>query len=56
MPHGVLRATCAHLNTDARLQVHAAAASSAVKQIVFQPSEAAEWFHLEEECVKTTHP
>lgn len=47
---------CTHLNRDAGLQVRTAAVSSAVKQIVFQQSEAAEWFHLEEECVKTTHP
>jgi len=43
-----------HFNIDAGLQVPAAAFSTAVKQPIFQPSEAAVWFHLEENCVKAT--
>jgi len=56
MPHSMLLAMCVHLNIDAQLQLHAAVFSSAIKQIVFQPREAAERFHLEDDCVKTIHP
>lgn len=46
----------AHLNADAGWQGRAATVPSAVKHTEFQPTEAAEWFHLEEECVKATCP
>lgn len=56
MLHRSLQASHAHVNTDAWLKIHTATDSSAAKQTVFHASEAAVWFHLEEECVKTTHP
>lgn len=54
MPNCMLPSQHMHFNIDAGLQVPAAAFSTAVKQPIFQPSEAAVWFHLEENCVKAT--